>query len=190
MRILITGINGNIGTVLRNALTDSHDLYGLDEDGPFSDRVISADIAEYGEVIRVVQQFSPVDAIIHLVGNPSVKASWEAVLHANIIGTRNIFEAAREFQVRRVVFASSNHVTGAYEGFAPNLYLHTQHEPIRPDSDYGVSKAFGKPWRAITARAGESRLSACASAWCCQTMILPETRIAERSGSVTATWCN
>ena len=152
MRILITGINGNIGTVLRNALTDSHDLYGLDENGPYSEHVIAADIAEYGEVVRVVQQFSPLDVIIHLAGNPSVKASWESVLRANIIGTRNIFEAAREVQVRRVVFASSNHVTGAYEGFAPNLYLHTQHEPIkispqdpiRPDSDYGVSKAFGE----------------------------------------------
>ena len=51
-----------------------------------------------------------------------------------------------------MVFASSNHVTGAYEGFAPNLHLHRQAEPVpisvnhpmRPDSDYGVSKAFGE----------------------------------------------
>jgi nucleoside-diphosphate-sugar epimerase len=152
LRILITGVNGNIGTVLRNALESSHNVYGLDREGTFSDRVVSADIAEYGQVANVIQQFSPLNAIIHLAGNPSVKATWESVLSTNIIGTRNIFEAAREFQVRRVVFASSNHVTGAYEGFSPNLHLHTQHEPlkisphdpIRPDSDYGVSKAFGE----------------------------------------------
>ena len=152
IRLLITGVNGRIGTILRNAFHDIHDLYGLDRLGPFSDRVLSADIAEYQQVAHVIKQFSPLDCIVHLAGNPSVTASWEEVLNTNIVGTRNIFEAAREFQVPRVIFASTNHVTGAYEGFAPNLYLHTQPEPlkispqdpIRPDSDYGVSKAFGE----------------------------------------------
>ena len=152
IRLLITGVNGRIGTILRNAFHDIHDLYGLDRLGPFSDRVLSADIAEYQQVAHVIKQFSPLDCIVHLAGNPSVTASWEEVLNTNIVGTRNIFEAAREFQVPRVIFASTNHVTGAYEGFAPNLYLHTQPEPlkisprdpIRPDSDYGVSKAIGE----------------------------------------------
>ena len=151
-RLLITGINGRIGTILRNAFEDVHGVYGLDRIEPFSDRILSADIADYLQVSQVIQRFRPLDAIIHLAGNPSVSASWDSVLSANIIGTRNIFEAAREFQVRRVVFASSNHVTGAYEGFEPDLHLHTQpeppkispHDPIRPDSDYGVSKAFGE----------------------------------------------
>lgn len=152
LRILITGINGTIGKVLRAALQDDHDLYGLDRVSPLSDRISSANVAEYEQVARVVQQFSPLDCIIHLAADASVTASWESVLVANIIGARNVFEAAREFQVRRVIFASSNHVTGAYEGFEPNLHLHTQTEPqkistqdpIRPDSDYGVSKAFGE----------------------------------------------
>jgi len=152
LRILITGINGTIGKVLRAALQDEHELYGLDRVSPLSDRIVSANIAEYQQVAQVVEQFSPLDCIIHLAADASVTASWEAVLVANIIGTRNVFEAAREFRVRRVIFASSNHVTGAYEGFEPNLHLHTQPEPpkistqdpIRPDSDYGVSKAFGE----------------------------------------------
>jgi len=152
LRILITGINGTIGKVLRAALQDDHDLFGLDRVSPLSDRISFANIAEYEKVARVVEQFSPLDCIIHLAGDASVTASWESVLVANIIGTRNVFEAAREFQVKRVIFASSNHVTGAYEGFEPNLHLHTQPEPpkistqdpIRPDSDYGVSKAFGE----------------------------------------------
>ncbi|SRR6266508_735050 len=153
-RLLITGINGRIGTILRNALEETHDVYGVDQVQPFSDRVVPADIAEYSQIAQVVQQFSPLDSLIHLAGNPNISASWESVLSANIVGTRNVFEAAREFQfqVRRVIFASSNHVTGAYEGFEPNLHLHIQPEPpkisvqdpIRPDSDYGVSKAFGE----------------------------------------------
>src|SRR5215212_4840500 len=63
----------------------------------------------------------------------------EKILSANIIGTRNIF-------------ASSNHATGAYQGFEPDLNTFTQPElpkispqdPIRPNSDYGVSKVFGE----------------------------------------------
>lgn len=125
LRILITGINGKIARLLRTAFRDVHELYGLDRVGPLSDRVSSANVAEYKQVAQVVQQFSPLDCIIHLAGDPNVQASWESVLIANIIGTRNVFEAAREFHVRRVIFASSNHVTGAYEGFEPNLILHT-----------------------------------------------------------------
>jgi nucleoside-diphosphate-sugar epimerase len=152
MRLLITGINGRIGTILHNALQKTHIVYGLDREGEFSDQVLSADISDYGQVARVVQQFSPLDAIIHLAGDARVDASWESVLKSNIIGTRNIFEAAQEFQVSKVVYASSNHVTGAYHGFEPNLYKYTQpgspmispEDPIRPDSNYGLSKAFGE----------------------------------------------
>ena len=152
MRYLITGINGLIGTVLRNALGQMHTVYGLDRAGEFTEQVLSADISNYTQTAQVVKQFSPLDAIIHLAGNPKVDASWESVLNANIIGTRNIFEAARESQVPKVVYASSNHVTGAYHGFEPDLYKYTQpgppmispEDPIRPDSDYGLSKAFGE----------------------------------------------
>ena len=152
MRLLITGINGLIGTILRNAFQHTYDVYGIDLEGEFSDRVLSVDISDYQQTARALEQCSPLDAIIHLAGNPKVDASWESVLKANIIGTRNIFEAAREQQVPRVVYASSNHVTGAYHGFEPNLYKYTQpgpptispEDPIRPDSDYGLSKAFGE----------------------------------------------
>ena len=152
MRLLITGINGLIGGILRKAFQDRHDVYGLDLEGEFSDRVVSADISDYGQVARAVQQFKPLEAIIHLAGDPSVQASWESVLKANIMGTRNIFESAREFQVPRVVFASSNHASGAYHGFEPELHAFTEpqtpkispYDPPRPDSEYGLSKVFGE----------------------------------------------
>ncbi len=120
--------------------------------GHSQSRVKQADIADYPQVAQVIESFSPLNAIIHLAGNPSPEAAWDDVLSANIVGTRNIFEAARELRVPRVVYASSNHVTGGYEGIESNYFLHRQTEPIkistkdpvRPDSDYGVSKAFGE----------------------------------------------
>jgi nucleoside-diphosphate-sugar epimerase len=50
------------------------------------------------------------------------------------------------------VVCQFNHVTGAYHGFEPDLYKYTRpgppkispQDPIRPDSDYGLSKAFGE----------------------------------------------
>jgi nucleoside-diphosphate-sugar epimerase len=70
MRLLITGINGLIGSVLRNALQNAHDVYGLDREGEFSEQVLSADISDYQQAARALRQFSPLDAIIHLAGNP------------------------------------------------------------------------------------------------------------------------
>jgi uronate dehydrogenase len=83
-----------------------------------------------------------VDAILHLAGNPRTSATWEEVRGANIEVTYNVFEAARRRGVGKVVFATTNHVLGFYnlEGAWPIGI----EQPIRPDSYYGVSKAFGE----------------------------------------------
>jgi dTDP-4-dehydrorhamnose reductase len=56
------------------------------------------------------------------------------------VGTRNIYECARKHGIGKVIFASSGHVTGSYG----NSRLITAHDPVRPDSDYALSKAFGE----------------------------------------------
>ena len=66
---------------------------------------------------------------------------------ANIIGCYNLFEAARRKKVKRVVFASSNHAVGFY----PRQRKIGTDEPVRPDSRYGVSKAFGEALGALYA---------------------------------------
>ncbi|MFM2068240.1 MAG: hypothetical protein RLZZ584_3149 [Pseudomonadota bacterium] len=80
-----------------------------------------------------------VDAVVHL-GGVSTEQPWAPILQANIIGAYNLYEAARRQGVKRVVFASSNHVTGFYrqdEVVSPK-------DPVRPDGLYGLSKAFGE----------------------------------------------
>ena len=151
-KLLITGINGTIGKAIEKPLKISYDVYGLDICKPFSDRVFEANISYFDQVLMVMHRLEPLPYVVHLAADPNAFASWSSVLEPNIIGTRNVYEAAKEIGVRKVVFASSNHVTGAYEGFSPHLHLHLQHEPrkikisdpIRPDGDYGVSKAFGE----------------------------------------------
>ena len=70
----------------------------------------------------------------------SVEGPWETILQSNIIGCYNLFEAARRKGVKRVVFASSNHAVGFY----PRHHHIGIDVTVRPDSRYGVSKAFGE----------------------------------------------
>jgi NAD+ dependent glucose-6-phosphate dehydrogenase len=166
-KLFITGINGTIGGILRAGLAGEYDVWGLDISGSFSERVFKADISDYDQVIDAFRQVEPFPTLIHMAADPRVKASWESVLANNIVGTRNVFEAARHVGVRRVIFASSSHVTGAYDGIEPDTYLHhlpdprriLVTDPIRPDGDYGVSKAFGEALaRYYTSRWGISSI--------------------------------
>jgi len=98
-------------------------------------------VADLGDLDAMRHAADGMAAIVHLAGNPSTRASFTDVLSANIVGVYHVYEAARETGVPRVVFASTNHVTGMYERdgclVLPDL-------PVRPDSYYGASKAYGE----------------------------------------------
>jgi uronate dehydrogenase len=80
-----------------------------------------------------------VDVIVHF-GGISVERPFEEILEANIRGSYHIYEAARRHGVRRIVFASSNHVTGFYR----NDQVIDADAPQRPDGFYGLSKIYGE----------------------------------------------
>ena len=140
-KLLLTGAAGGLGKVLRQRLKENCDVLRLSdvqELGSAADReeVMLADLADGAAVDGIVQG---VDAIVHL-GGYSVEGPFEPILQANIIGAFNLYEAARRHGVKRVVFASSNHVTGFYrQGETIDASL-----PPRPDGVYGLSKAFGE----------------------------------------------
>ncbi|WEV78841.1 NAD(P)-dependent oxidoreductase [Janibacter cremeus] len=140
-RILITGSAGGVGSVLTQRLKGEYDITGHDlTAAPDADPVVlGADLADYDAVRGLMDG---IDTVVHLAGAASPESSWDAVLGANIIGTRNVLEAARDAGVRRVVFASSNHAMGMYDRHEEwPVYPDT---PPRADSLYGVSKVFGE----------------------------------------------
>jgi uronate dehydrogenase len=104
---------------------------------------MTADLSQMAEVEKIV---SGIEGIVHL-GGFSVEGPWETILHSNIVGTYNLFEAAYRAGVKRVVFASSNHVVGFY----PREKRIGVNMPVHPDSRYGVSKAFGEALGALYA---------------------------------------
>ncbi|WP_063732033.1 NAD-dependent epimerase/dehydratase family protein [Streptomyces sp. RTd22] len=141
--ILLTGAAGGMGTLMRELLPPYGYELRLFDVVPIPDApdAIIADLADKDALRRAVEG---VDAIIHLAGI-SLEAPFEKILAANIQGTYNLYEAAREAGVRRIVFASSNHAVGFTPrpsgDDAPLIPVDT---PRRPDTYYGISKSFGE----------------------------------------------
>jgi uronate dehydrogenase len=140
-RVLITGAAGHIGKVLRQGLRGRYNLLRLSDKDPIADRapgeeIVQADVQDFAAMHASMQG---IDCVVHLGALP-VEHPWEQILPVNIAGTYNIFEAARQQGVKRVVFASSNHAIGFYR--RTERIDHTA-QP-RPDSRYGLSKAFGE----------------------------------------------
>ena len=140
-RLLLTGAAGGLGKALREPLKANCGLLRLSDRVDFGaaregEEVVLADLADADAVHAMV---SGVDAIVHM-GGVSVEGPFGPILQANILGVYNLYEAARKHGTKRIVFASSNHVTGFYK----QSETITSDHPPRPDGYYGLSKAFGE----------------------------------------------
>ncbi|MSR83859.1 MAG: NAD(P)-dependent oxidoreductase [Candidatus Latescibacteria bacterium] len=139
-KVLITGAAGSIGTEMRARLKERYTLRLLDR-LPVPEPEGEALVCDLGDLAGLEVACAGMDAVVHLAGNPNGGGSWESLLEDNIRGTYHLFEAARRQGVKRIIFASTNHVTGYYE----YEHIYTTPEMLaRPDSLYGVSKAFGE----------------------------------------------
>lgn len=141
-RLLLTGAAGGLGRVLRERLQPMAQVLRVSDiaalgaaRGPHEE-VVPCDLADKQAVDALL---AGCDAVVHL-GGVSVERPFEEVLEANIKGIFHVYEAARRHGVRRVVFASSNHVIGFHKQ-SQTLDAHAQR---RPDGYYGLSKSFGE----------------------------------------------
>jgi len=139
-KILITGAAGSLGNKLFNILSKKYFITGTDikhNNKNFKNlKFILCDLKNYKKVLKITKK---IYAIIHF-GSIPVEDTFKNILNNNILATYNIFEAARINKVKKIIFASSNHVVGFYNR-KKNLDEKCMQ---RPDTNYGLSKCFGE----------------------------------------------
>ena len=138
-RVLITGASGRIAKHIRARLAPQCTELRLADCVPLeahnaNETVHLVDLSLEAQIAPLV---AGVDAIVHLAGYPR-EASWATILPANVVAVANVWEAALQAGVRRIVYATSNHAVGFY----PRSQRIDGNVAPRPDSRYGVAKVF------------------------------------------------
>jgi uronate dehydrogenase len=139
--LLVTGAAGGVGRELRQRLTGKYKLVRYSDIAAMAPAAAGEEtvIADLSDAVAIAKLCEGMDAIVHL-GGQSVEGRWSQVIAANLIGLINVYEGARLAGVKRILFASSNHAIGFHR--RSEQLDHTS--PARPDSRYGLSKAFGE----------------------------------------------
>jgi nucleoside-diphosphate-sugar epimerase len=151
--ILITGAAGNLGTKLKQHLEERYNLRLLDINPLCDPAIIRADLARWD--LDWAEHFQDVDTVVHLAADPTAHQTWEKLIGPNIDVLINVFQASVRMKVRRVIYASSNHVMGGYKELDEPARLTTDLPPLpgtryvvdgegRGSTAYGSAKLFGE----------------------------------------------
>lgn len=124
--VLITGAAGNLGRKLGQHLEGKYHVKRIDvaetEDG------LQADLGQWDE--SWVEMFAGVDTAVHLAADPRPDRSWDELIAPNMDATIHVINAALKHHVKRIVFASSNHVMGGYREISQPERLTTALPPL------------------------------------------------------------
>jgi uronate dehydrogenase len=146
--VLITGASGFIGTGLRREFAQRAHRLRLFDRQPVEHLAENEEcvVGDIGDLEGLARAMDGVSGVIHLAGCTS-ESDINVQIEGNVRGAWNVFESARRRGVERVVFASSNHVVGYY----PRQRRVGTDVLLRPDSRYGLTKAFGEQAGALFA---------------------------------------
>ncbi len=153
-RILVTGMSGLVGQSVRQKLATDHDLSALNRSNVEGVPTVQASLDDY-EGIRPV--FDGIDTVVHLAAKITDAVGWDELLAINVIGTRNVFEAAADAGVKRVVFTSSGATVSGWERSEPyrsivagdydnvgEIPMIDETTATRPGNLYASTKVFGE----------------------------------------------
>jgi len=141
-KLVLTGAAGRLGSYLREplstlaeSLVSSDIAEGVGTLFP-GETYVQADLADLDAMLDLLDG---ADMVVHF-GAHGDEAPFDTILGPNIIGAYNIWEAAYQKGVRRVVYASSIHAVGMHsrtDNISPDA-------PHRPDTYYGLAKCFAE----------------------------------------------
>ena len=153
-KVLVVGASGRVGGVFLKTFADRYELSALNRRPIESVPCHRADISNLDAILPA---FKGIDTVLSLVNEGGLN-DWDSQLSVNIIGVRNIYEAARLSDVKRVIFTSSGAtilgygldapyrevLSGEYDRIPASWPLVSETWPVRPDSVYGATKVWGE----------------------------------------------
>ena len=154
-RVLITGMSGLIGGLLKDHLIDSggYELTALNRRSVEGIATVQADIVD---IDAIQPAFDGQEVVVHLAAYLGSQ-DWEGQHAGNVLGTYNVFEASRRAGVKRVIFASSGNAIRGFERIPPYSHIaageydkvpgdfrRLTHLDVRPEALYGAAKVWGE----------------------------------------------
>jgi nucleoside-diphosphate-sugar epimerase len=154
-KVLITGMSGLIGGLLKDHLQQvgGYELAALNRRHVEGVTNFQSDIADLD---AIKPAFEGQDVVVHLAAYLGGQ-DWEGQHAGNVLGTYNVYEAARLAGVKRVIFASSGNAIRGFERVPPYSdiaagnydrvpadFPKITHEQIRPEAIYGAAKVWGE----------------------------------------------
>lgn len=153
-RVLVTGLSGLIGGALRRHVEGTYVLRALNR-RPVPG--VESHLADLGDLDAIRPAFDGIDTVVHLAAAAGDHQRPSDIMRSNVVGTYNMFEAARLAGVARVIFASSGATVSGWEREPPlshvvagrydevdDLRPLTHESPLRPAGLYGASKVWGE----------------------------------------------
>ena len=141
-KVAVTGGSGKAGRyVVRDLLDHGYQVVNVDVAPPAHSltRFRQADLTQLGEVYEA---FDGVDAVVHLAAIPNPDRFTPAhIFHNNTMGCYNVFTAAMQLKLARVVWASSETTLGLpFDREKPAYAPIDERHPLYPESSYALSK--------------------------------------------------
>jgi nucleoside-diphosphate-sugar epimerase len=143
-KIAVTGGSGKAGRyVVRDLLDHGYQVVNVDVAAPARNltRFRQANLTDLGEVFEA---FDGVDAVVHLAAIPNPDHFTPGhIFHNNTMACYNVFTAAMQLKLARVVWASSETTLGLpFEREKPAYAPIDEQHPLYPESSYALSKVI------------------------------------------------
>ncbi len=147
-RVAVTGGSGKLGrAAVRHLLEHDWDVVNLDrvESSDPVSQFVRIDFTDFGETVQALtaidDRYDRVDAVVHLAALPAPGLAANAALFRNnALTTYNVFTAALQAGIRRIVWASSETVLGLPFDTPPPYIPVDEEYPARPESTYSLNK--------------------------------------------------